>query len=517
MKVATLELRIPGSVLPIVAACRHPRISSRGAGAESKSGNPVESGGVAGRSRFEARASNGVPRVTRLYTRACTTRGPPMIIVLWARCSAPRCANRKLSEMRQIVPRRSALRRFGHWLTCSPADEDSVFRPLMQGLGYDPNDTSTNTATPSGVGNVACAAVLDFRHNDESEPAWQADRQRGTVRRLHGISAHKPALDGSSGSCHDHRHKPLAAASICEFVRKLSYATVRRPAVVQGDAVSLRSGDQFRTRLARMGPAAYGSSEFRDQAEELLTLSAELTDQQKMIAEYWADGPNSELPPGHWNLFAQFVSARDDHSVDDDVKLFFALTNAIFDAGIVAWDAKHASDSARPVTTVPYLFQGQQVQAWGGPGKGPIVLDGRNWVPYQLSQFPTPPFPEFVSGHSAFSAAGAEILRLFTGSDEFGDSVTFPAGASRIEPALTPVSPVTLHWRTFSEAAQQAGFSRRLGGIHFRGADLAGRKAGRIVARQAWRKAAGLWSGWRWPSQGAAFGELLDLGWAEDN
>jgi hypothetical protein len=53
-------------------------------------------------------------------------------------------------------------------------------------------------------------------------------------------------------------------------------------------------------------------------------------------AEYWADGPSSELPPGHWELFAAFVSKRDHHTMAQDVKLFFALANAIHDAAIPA-------------------------------------------------------------------------------------------------------------------------------------------------------------------------------------
>jgi hypothetical protein len=214
-----------------------------------------------------------------------------------------------------------------------------------------------------------------------------------------------------------------------------------------------------------------------------------------MIAEYWADGPHSELPPGHWNLFAQFVSARDHHGLDEDVKLFFALTNAIFDAGIVTWDAKRTFDSVRPATAIPFLFQGQQISAWGGPGRGTVTMDGRYWIPYQPSTFPTPPFQEFISGHSTFSAAGAEILRLFTGCDDFGDSVTFPAGSSKIEPGVTPSSPITLQWRTFSTAADQAGISRRFGGIHFAAADLAGRRIGSMVAREAWVRASSLWAG----------------------
>lgn len=86
-------------------------------------------------------------------------------------------------------------------------------------------------------------------------------------------------------------------------------------------------------------------------------------------------------------------------------------------------------------------------------------MDG---LPYQAIIFPTPPVPEYSSGHSTFSAAGAEILKLFTESDDFGASVTFPAGSSKFESGAVPATDVTLQWATFSEAADQAGFSRRV-------------------------------------------------------
>jgi hypothetical protein len=79
----------------------------------------------------------------------------------------------------------------------------------------------------------------------------------------------------------------------------------------------------------------------------------------------------------------------------------------------------------------------------------------------------TPPFPEYVSGHSTFSAAGARVLRMFTGSDLFGAQVTIPAGSSRIEPRATPAIPMVLTWPTFTNALDEAGNSRRQGGIHF--------------------------------------------------
>jgi hypothetical protein len=107
-----------------------------------------------------------------------------------------------------------------------------------------------------------------------------------------------------------------------------------------------------------------GSDEYRAQAEELIKLSAGLTDEQKMTAEYWLDGPSSEPPPGHWNRFAEWVSARDHHSLDDDVKMFFALNNALFDASIAAWDMKREFDSVRPITAITLLFHGTKIRSW---------------------------------------------------------------------------------------------------------------------------------------------------------
>jgi hypothetical protein len=237
-----------------------------------------------------------------------------------------------------------------------------------------------------------------------------------------------------------------------------------------------------------------------DQAQALIDISATLTDEQKMIAEYWADGPRSELPPGHWDLFAQFVARRDrhgaeEHGVDLDVKLFFALTNAIFDAGICAWSNKRAWDSVRPITAIRYLFHDRKIRAWGGPYQGTQEIDGARWFPYQASTFPTPPFPEYSSGHSNFSAAGAEILRLFTGSDRFGASATFPRGSAKFESGAVPLQDVTLSWATFKEAADQAGISRRYGGIHFLQGDFEARATGRQAARAAWAKAWTYWNG----------------------
>jgi hypothetical protein len=375
----------------------------------------------------------------------------------------------------------------------------TVFDPLMASLGHDPNDHSMDTTTPTGIGNVAARALLDFRHADGSN-------QLGTAP---GGTAGVPYSD----------YTGYAAANLPMDTRiPLDLSTVNDPNRWQplrwinlnGDLVTpsfigphwqsvtpfaLTSGSQFRGGP----PAEYGSNEYLQQAVALLDLSAALSDTEKMIAEYWADGPRSELPPGHWDLFAQFVSRRDhhhgEHGTDADVKLFFALTNAILDAGICCWDMKRYWDYVRPVSAIRYLFSGQLVRAWGGPYQGTKAIPGEAWLPYQPTWFVTPPFAEYTSGHSTFSAAGAEILRRFTHRDRFGYSVTLPAGSSRTEPGTVPAEDVTLSWATFSDAADQAGISRRLGGIHFEQGDLEARASGRLVGAQAWEKAVSYWAG----------------------
>jgi hypothetical protein len=369
-------------------------------------------------------------------------------------------------------------------------DKASVFDPLMASLGYDPNNLTINTDTPAGIGNVACAAVLAFRHGDGSNQL--GDLHPGAYSDWTGYVSVNPAST-----------VPVNPAFVLDpnHWQPLTYddgATAPTPHIVTQPFVgaqwyrvapfAMTSPDQFRSFVAQFGPALFGSETYLQQSSDLITISADLTDEQKMIAEYWANGPHTELPPGRWALFGEFVSRRDNHTVDDDAKMFFALTNAVFDAGIAAWDAKRAFDSVRPVTSIAYLFHGQQIKAWR-PFQGTQTFDGSLWIPYQRTTFPTPPFPEYISGHSAFSAAGARILKLFTHSDKFGDSVTFPAGSSNIEPGLTPKQEVTLSWATYTEAANQAGISRRYGGIHFELADLVGRATGRQVADQAWEKA----------------------------
>ena len=127
--------------------------------------------------------------------------------------------------------------------------------------------------------------------------------------------------------------------------------------------------------------------------------------------------------------------------------------------------------------------------SWRGPGQGFHPVDGKDWMPYQALNVVTPNFPEYVSGHSTFTAAGASLLSLFNGGDTFGAGVKILKGSSAIEPGITPAADVTLSWPTFSDASNEAGWSRRYGGIHFYSGDMHGRAIGRQVAQYVYSKA----------------------------
>ena len=397
-----------------------------------------------------------------------------------------------------------------------PVDTDSVYIPLMKQLGYDPKDHSTDIETPTGIGNVACAAVLEFRHHDKSNQLGDMQLASEETAASTGInfdpigpysdwSGYRPVNAPATVPVHFPFVKPVNP----DHWQPLSYTDATGNLVLQMFSgaqrcfvtpFALAKGEELRAAV-EPGPAKYGTPEYEKQAQEMIDLSANLTDRQKMIAEYWSDGPNRERSLENWMQFAEFVSARDHHTLDDDVKMYFAMSNAMFDAGIAAWDAKRVYDSPRPVTAIALLFKDKKIRAWGGPGKGAIEMDGSQWIPYQSATFPSPPSPEYVSEQSTSGAAAARILELWSGADRFVQSGELPAGSSKTEPGVTPKKSVVLKWETFSDAANEEGMAGRYGGIHFGRSDLAGRKLGRLVADRVWAKARSYFDGTNLPSR----------------
>ncbi len=349
-----------------------------------------------------------------------------------------------------------------------PSQQAALFDPLMVELGLDPQDETLDPSTPAGVGNAAADAVLTFRHDDGANQL--GDMNGGAP--YSDYTGYSPVNTPELLS-DPNRWQPLRGADGVQQIFLGPHWRRVRP-------FALSSPDQFQPPQ----PPQFPEGEYYRDVEAVRLMSARLTDRAKVIAEYWADGPNTETPPGHWNLFAQFVSQRDSHTTDEDVVMFFALGNALLDASITVWDCKVVYDYIRPISAVRFLYAGEMIEAWAGPFQGTQLIRGEDFRSY----IATPPFAEYTSGHSAFSAASAAILRAFTGEAHFGASVVFAPGSSTIEPGAVPASSVTLAWRTFEEAADEAGLSRRLGGIHFRNGDLESREIGKRVGQQVWAR-----------------------------
>ena len=266
------------------------------------------------------------------------------------------------------------------------------------------------------------------------------------------------------------------------------------------------------------------------------------SDFARAVTEFWADGPSSETPPGHWNVVANTVSdspllaARTGGTPAErlkwDVRLYFALNGAVHDAAIAAWGIKREYNCVRPISMVRYLAgRGQSTDpaqpsydreglplvpglievvtaASSAPGQRHAALAGHigevavrywrgkagvgwdlgvKWSTYQRPTFVTPAFPGYVSGHSTFSRAAAEVMTEITGSRYFPGGIfeqTVVPGSLQLEPG--PSAPFTLQAATYYDAADQAGISRIYGGIHITTDDFTGRRVGSRVGKGAW-------------------------------
>lgn len=336
---------------------------------------------------------------------------------------------------------------------------------FMAALGYDPANTTIDPATAVGIGNRAAGAVLAARADDGSNQ--------------HGEKGGAPYSDYTN-------FQPVSPPETWRWQPLVVGGVPQRFATPQWGRVTpfaLSRPDQF----AVPGPDL--RKDYRKAVQDIVKFSAQLKDSDKAVAEYWADGPRTELPPGHSAIFAGALCRMNGNDIDNDVKLLFLQANAALDAGVAAWHYKVRYDFVRPVTLVRTLERGNRIRAWGGPGLGTVSMLGEQWMPYQPASVVTPPFAEYVSGHSTFSGASFEVLRAYTGSDRLGLSVTIKKGSSRIEPGLTPAKDVTLTWRTMQDAADQAGLSRRFGGIHFTDGDLDGRSLGIRIGQAVFQKA----------------------------
>jgi hypothetical protein len=478
---------------------------------------------------------------------------------------------------------------------------DELTRTLRS-LCYSPGITTTKGGSPAALGNRIAAAVIRYGRTD------------GALERKHFadesyVPVNEPLVVAESGTTmHDATFwQPLA----------LSQTIAQNGLAVPGKIQTFIGAQWGRVRgfaLPRSkkglpidpGPPGIGTSSdraYQEAAVDVIRRSAELDatdgatidvgpgalgnntlgtndgrghalnpvtgrpyepqlvprgDFTRALTEFWADGPSSETPPGHWNVVANAVSdseelaARIGPSPADrlrwDVKLYFALNGSVHDAAIAAWGIKRAYDTVRPISMVRHLAaQGQSsdpglpgyarnglplvpglielitkessapgerhaalaghvgeiaIRAWRGPSTDATQVSGVGWVlgtrwmPYQKATFVTPAFPGYVSGHSAFSRAAAEVLTAYTGSRFFPGGIfreRVPAGGLATEKG--PTRDVELQAATYYDAADQAGISRLYGGIHVEVDDFVGRRVGAKVGKAAVALAARYFAG----------------------
>ena len=270
----------------------------------------------------------------------------------------------------------------------------------------------------------------------------------------------------------------------------------------------------------------------------------------RCVAEFWADGPDSETPPGHWNVLANEVT---DQMIDDpmidlqigntgpiletlewELKLYLVLNAALHNTAVAVWGVKEHYDYVRPISAIRYLGRTGDlpiapglveeitpttiatyhshlsthvgkiaVNTWPGEPADPMTQSGgrawilaEEWLPYQRDTFVTPAFAGYVSGHSGFSRAAAEVMTLMTGSPYFPGGIssqTILAGGLHFENG--PSADVTLQWATYYDAADEAGESRLYGGIHVSPDDGPGRIMGSLIGQSAFAYAQKIWDG----------------------
>ena len=492
---------------------------------------------------------------------------------------------------------------------------------LFASLGYDSTKTNLDTSTPAGVGNSIYAAVSAWFINDGARQAegTQAAPYPDYPPSQGGFVPINPVLavaiegidDGSGHTVLDINQ--WQRLQIVNGFDQNGFPTGPIQPYLGAQWLGVRPFALSRTDTSRpwidQGPPPYfdpsaPSTAFRDNVVDVIRRGSELTpddgvtvdispgatgnnslgtsdghghpvnpvtgqayapnivkrgDFVRVLAEFWADGPSSETPPGHWNVLANAVS---DHAMtvkkvggagpvvpdlEWDVKLYFTLNAALHDAACSAWGLKRYYLGWRPISAVRYLAGlGQSsdpllpsynknglplitnlielvtpatissgrhagltvgriaLLSWPGQPGDPVNQyqgvkwrHGISWVPYQKSSFVTPAFPGYISGHSTFSRAGAEILTAFTGSP------FFPGGLGSYSIAANtgmvfekgPSATVQLQWATYYDAADQAGLSRIWGGIHPPIDDFTGRRVGSQAGQNVWALARKYWDG----------------------
>ena len=520
-------------------------------------------------------------------------------------------------------------------LSVDPAASQLICDTLMNDLGYDPSVTTTVGNSPAAIGNRIAQQILSTSMNDGANEANGYVDTTGYAPTNTPMTVDYPDVVPrfSSPLADPNRWQPLyidaaltqnglIGTDLQEFVsphwggvttfamnssgpESWSDLDPGAPPLLNGvgdqeyrdDTMllirysnSLDPNQGRGAELINISPAVSGNRPLGTHDDQGYTINPSTgqpyasnfvrrADYGRVLAEFWADGPDSETPPGHWNVLANEVS---DHplmqkriggqgpvvsDLEWDVKLYLAMNGAVHDSAVAAWGTKEVYDYVRPITKIRYqgslgqssdvnlpsyhpdglpLSDGEvelitaesialggkhrnvfdnanrdadgffflhflesdfvgkvAIKAWNHEPADPLTevsgsewILAQNWVPYQSDNFVTPAFAAYVSGHSTFSRAAAEVLAKFTGDEYFPGGMgemTFDSDFLDFE--FGPSEEISLQWATYFDAADEAGISRLWGGIHIPADDFAGRIMGSEIGIDAFLHALKFFSG----------------------
>ena len=348
---------------------------------------------------------------------------------------------------------------------------NAEWRAMLISVGLNPDDTSEDNVSPVGIGNSAGKAVVAFREKDGMNQLGDAGGRKYNLQPYADYTGYQPvntAYDLQDPSRWQPRIVPLgsgifrvqqAVTPQYRLVRPYSYPTPNAFNAPRPDASNPRG--------------ASGIQGYRAQADEVLAVSANLTDYQKMVAELF---DNKIRSLGFSAVHAALSRGLD---LQGFIELDFLTNLAAFDTGIAIWNEKFKWDAVRPVSAIRYLYGDRPVRAWGGPGKGTVSdLPASEWREY----LNVADHPEYPSGSASFCGAHAQSARRYFGDDILNWSVPAPMGSSFVEPGITPAADITLGpWPTWTAFETECAESRVWGGVHFRASLSSGRNIGHAI------------------------------------
>jgi len=333
------------------------------------------------------------------------------------------------------------------------------WRAMMESVGLDPANASEDRTTPEGLGTLAAKGMIAARLYDGLNRTGTAGGYKYNLEPWRDYTGYKPVNTAYELRDPSRWQPQLMPGTYGNFVQQafqvpqMQYA---KPIAFSG------SPSQYTIAPPTRSDFQHNPRGYKQQADEVIAASANLTDAQKVNAETFND---KFFGIGAWGGYAAIGAGHLD--LEHFVYYIATVEVATFDATIATWYWKRYYDTVRPSTAIKLLYGDKKITAWGGPGKGTVSdITGKEWRTY----LNLPAHPEYPSGSTALCGAYTQAARLFLGSDQIDISYTFPKGSSKIEPGVTPAVDTTLHWSTWTDFSADCGISRFEGGVHFKDA-----------------------------------------------